>query len=242
MTTLPNKDNNTNPAPPSLSSFPDELLLHILTYLDLPDLLSLSRTSHTLRTLSLDPILHASRLHRASNTLSHSLPLRPSLGELMAQRIYITRTTLAARRLGRSLVMIKLNKKLRGRPSVESLVEWGVLPEECFRKEGRVSPALVEKKRMVERERVRDFLRSWVEVWRVRGERVKGEEGGEKPDVRVLVRRFARGSLQQEGREQQSRWGAQARMGGNVKEEPTRAKVLGLRRFWEKVGREGMGN
>jgi len=139
--------------------------------------------------------------------------------------------------------MIKLNKKLRGRPSVESLVEWGVLPEECFRKEGRVSPALVEKKRMVERERVRDFLRSWVEVWRVRGERVKGgdEEGG-KPDVRVLVRRFARGSQQLEGREQQSRWGAQAKRGGSTKEEPTRAKVLGLRRFWEKVGREGMGN
>jgi hypothetical protein len=241
MAALPNKD--SNPPPPSLSSFPDELLLHILTYLDLPDLLSLSRTSHALRTLSLDPILHASRLHRASITLSHSLPLRPSLSELMAQRIYVTRTTLAARRLGRSLVMIKLNKKLRGRPSVESLVEWGVLPEECFRKEGRVSPALVEKKRMVERERVRDFLRSWVEVWRVRGERVKGggEEGG-KPDVRVLVRRFARGSQQLEGREQQSRWGAQARRSGNVKEEPTRAKVLGLRRFWEKVGREGMGN
>jgi hypothetical protein len=241
MAALLTKDHN--PAPPSLSSFPDELLLHILTYLDLPDLLSLSRTSHTLRTLSLDPILHASRLHRASITLSHSLPLRPSLGELMAQRIYVTRTTLAARRLGRSLVMIKLNKKLRGRPSVESLIEWGVLPEECFRKEGRVSPALVEKKRMVERERVRDFLRSWVEVWRVRGERVKGcgEEGG-KPDVRVLVRRFARGSQQHEGREQQSRWGAQAKRGGSTKEEPTRAKVLGLRRFWEKVGREGMGN
>jgi hypothetical protein len=241
MAALPNKDHN--PAPPSLSSFPDELLLHILTYLDLPDLLSLSRASHTLRTLSLDPILHASRLHRASITLSHSLPLRPSLGELMAQRIYVTRTTLAARRLGRSLVMIKLNKKLRGRPSVESLIEWGVLPEECFRKEGRVSPALVEKKRMVERERVRDFLRSWVEVWRVRGEKVKGcgEEGG-KPDVRVLVRRFARGSQQQDGREQQSRWGAQAKRGGSTKEEPTRAKVLGLRRFWEKVGREGMGN
>jgi len=61
-----------------------------------------------------------------------------------------------------------------------------------------------------------------------------GVEGEEKPDVRRMARRFAvEGG---KGREV-PRWGRRV----DVKEAPTRAKVLGLRRFWEKVGREGVG-
>jgi len=38
-------------------------------------------------------------------------------------------------------------------------------------------------------------------------------------------------------------WGRVSQWGGKAvgrREDPTRAKVLGLRRFWEKVGREGV--
>jgi hypothetical protein len=221
-----------------LPHLPDELLLHILSYLDIPDLLSFSRTSHHMRHLSIDPLLHLHRLHRASITLERYIPVRPSLAELMAHRIYITRTTLAARSLGRNLIKIKLNRQLLKRPSAEELVELGVLPKECYGR-GRVglAPSLVETKRRVERERVKDVLRGWVEEWRRKGSEslsIRGVEGEEKPDVRRMARRFAvEGG---KGREA-PRWGRRV----DVKEAPTRAKVLGLRRFWEKVGREGVG-
>ncbi|CZR59958.1 uncharacterized protein PAC_09853 [Phialocephala subalpina] len=222
-----------------LSHFPSELLLHILSYLDIPDLLTLSRTSHLFRALSLDPLLHVLRLHRASFTIERSLPLRPSLAELMAHRIYITRTTLAARNLGRNLIKIKLNRQLLKRPSAEELVELGVLPAECFKRGkggGMLAPGLVETKRKVEKERVKDLLRGWVEEWRRRGDenlRRKGEEP--KPDVRRMAKRFAREGSASVGRSGAPIWGRRV----DTKEAPTRAKVLGLRRFWEKVGREG---
>lgn len=221
----------------SLSSLPLELLLHTLSFLDIPDLLSVSRTSHLLRHLCLDPLLHSFRLHRASFTLERYIPQRPSLAELMAHRIYITRTTLAARNLGRNLIKIKLNHKLLARPSVESLVTKGVLPAECYRKGGgvNISPALVEVKRRVEKERVKDLLRGWVEEWRRRGEHAREEEM-QKTDVRRMAKLFGR-DIAREGREQ-SRWGPGA---GKRREAPTRAKVLGLRRFWERVGKEGTG-
>ncbi|TVY47025.1 hypothetical protein LOCC1_G002693 [Lachnellula occidentalis] len=247
--------------PTSLDIFPDELLLTILSHLDIPDLpqsspsislpapiqeailtppthsLSTTRTSHRLRTLSFDPLLHTTRLHRASTTLSHSLPLRPSLAQLMAHRIYITRTTLAARHLGRNLIKIKLNRSLLKRPSQEELVGRGVLPRECV--VGGLAPGLVEVKRRVERERVKDTLREWVGEWRTRGwERRRGEEV--RPDVGRLVRRFAR---DKEGGRNSGRWGRSVeRQRQRQREEPTRAKVLGLKRFWEKVGKEGVGS
>jgi hypothetical protein len=232
-------DNN-----PTFSSLPDELLLQILTHLDIPDLLPLTRTSHHLRSLSLDPLLHSYRLHRASLTLNQYMPIRPSLTSLMHQHIYVTRTTLAARNLGRNLIKIKLNRKLLGRPSAETLVEKGVLPSECYAKgKGALAPSLVEVKRRIERERVKDVLRGWVEEWRRRGcESMETVGMDQKPDVRRIARRFARNgnvNVNAMERERQSRWGRAA--GQERRELPTRAKVLGLRRFWEKVGREGVG-
>ncbi|CAD6446907.1 57f15b97-ce17-4af4-b527-638848163d73 [Sclerotinia trifoliorum] len=177
----------------SLSQFPDELILEILSYLDVDDLLNASRLSHHLRTLSLDPLLHAHRLHDASHTLSRRLSHRAPLTDLMSQRIYITRTSLAARSLGRNFIKIKLNKQLGQRPSIETLVEKNVLPKECYGHR-KLAPGLVGIKRKVERERVKDGLRAWVEGWKGRvGERRERlrDEGG-KVEVRWLVRRFAR--------------------------------------------------
>lgn len=158
----------------------------------------------------------------------------------MAHRIYITRTTLAARHLGRNLIKIKLNRSLLKRPSKEELVGRGVLPRECV-VEG-LAPGLVEVKRRVERERVKDTLREWVGEWRRRGwESRKGEEV--RPDVGRLVRRFARDRERDREGGRNSRWGRAVEMGaGRAREEPARAKVLGLKRFWEKVGKEGVSS
>lgn len=223
---------------PTFSSLPPELLLQILSNLDIPDLLTLSRTTHTLRTLSFDPLLHYYRLRRVSFTLHHYIPLRPPLTELLAQRIYITRTTLAARSLGRDFIRIKLNRMLGRRPSAEQLVGRGVLPAETLH---GLAGSLVETKRRVERERVKDVLRHWVEEWWIRGCEIKsmGEEE-RKPDVRRMAKWFARKGSGYKGETERDmpKWGREARM--KEKEEPTRAKVLGLRRFWEKVAREGV--
>ncbi|PMD30981.1 hypothetical protein L207DRAFT_519664 [Hyaloscypha variabilis F] len=268
------------PAVLTLPHLPPELLMHILTYLDIPDLLALSRTSHQLRHLTLDPLLHSARLHRASAILAHDIPLRPSLVDLIRDQIYVTRTTMAARLLGRRLIGImlnrklgrrpgveelvergvlagecfgkggmapglvetkrkverrligiRLNRKLGGRPSVEELVEWGVLPGECYVRGGKgvgMAPSLVGTKRRVERERVRDFLRGWVEEWRR-----KGCEINEREEERVEVRRLARRFV--DTKKEAPRWGRRV----ETREAPARAKVLGLRRFWEKVGSEG---
>ncbi|OWP01596.1 hypothetical protein B2J93_2112 [Marssonina coronariae] len=238
-------------AAPAFNALPSELLLHILSYLDIPDLLALTRTSHTLRSLSHDPLLHIARLHRASLAIQHSLPLRPSLAELMAHRIYITRTTLAARSLGRNLISIKLNRRLLRRPSAEELVGRGVLPRECVVR--GMAPGLVATTRRVERERVKDTLRSWVGEWRRRGaETCEGaaETEGQQINVRRMARMFMRegregregrdGRDGRDGRERETRWGERRRR-EREREDPARAHVLALRRFWERVGREGAG-
>ncbi|RFU30189.1 hypothetical protein B7463_g6145, partial [Scytalidium lignicola] len=252
MDALNMSNNRAAPPPPSksLTVFPDELILHILSYLDIPDLLNASRTDHHIRTLSIDPLLHLSRLARVSFYLEHYIPIRPPLSELMAHQIYITRTTLAARNLGRNLIKIKLNRSLLKRPSPESLVDKGVLPAECLYRKSKdgsgggarwVAPTVIETKRRVEKERVKDVLRHWVEEWRRKGSEMNDEHGSEnysRPNVRRLARRFARESSRANGANVDvPRWGRKLEQ----KEVPTRAKVLGLKRFWEKVGRESQG-
>ncbi|RYP46081.1 hypothetical protein DL768_007673 [Monosporascus sp. mg162] len=210
----------------NLDGMPNELLTHILGFLDVSDLLATSRTNHHLRALSLHPILHARRLRQARLALPPLLtsPSRPTLPELVARRIVQTHTAQVSRRLARSLASIRLARRLPQRPSAESLVQRGVLPPECcpsvnsldgehgsagggsggvcYGYGGPVSPALVARRRAVERERLKDGLRRWVgAVWR--GEvRVRGEG----------VRRY--------------------------EESAGVGRVWRLRRFWETVGRE----
>ncbi|KAH8199829.1 hypothetical protein TruAng_005999 [Truncatella angustata] len=188
-----------------LDRLPNEILMHILSFLEVCDLLATSRTNHHLRSLSLLPILHHYRLRRVRISLSSLLvsPSRPTLAELIARHIFLTHTTQISRRLARSLVTIKLSRRLPLRPSAESLVQRGVLPGEVVG--GAVAPALVAQRRAVERERLKDSLRRWVggkwrgevrergegvrrwdesrgvgRVWRLRRfwERVGGDGGG----------------------------------------------------------------
>ncbi|TDZ39051.1 hypothetical protein C8035_v005739 [Colletotrichum spinosum] len=166
-----------------LADLPNELLLHILGYLDVNDLLSTSRTNHHLRHLSLSPILHAYRLRHTRAILPPLLssPSRPSLAELIGRSIFQTHTSVVSRRLARSLVSIRLSRRLATRPSAEALVERAVLPPECVPGMSmvQISPALVAKRRAIEKEKVKDGLRKWVEgVWK--GEVRQREEGVKK--------------------------------------------------------------
>jgi hypothetical protein len=81
----------------------------------------------------------------------------------------MTHTTVVSRKLSRSLVSIRLSRRLAVRPSLESLVERCVLPVECVPGPGgggKLAPALVAKKRAIEREKLKDDLRRWIgSVW-----------------------------------------------------------------------------
>jgi len=107
-------------------------------------------------------------------------PSRPSLSDLIARSIFLTHTSVVSRRLARSLVSISLARRLARRPTAETLVQRCVLPRECVPGLTRVpvAPALVAKRKAIERERVKDGLSRWVgQVWkgevRERGEGVR---------------------------------------------------------------------
>jgi hypothetical protein len=95
-------------------------------------------------------------------------------------------------------VRIRLSRRLAARPSIDALVERSVLPAECappgsttHTKGIMVAPALVARRRAVERERVKDGLRRWVErVWR--GEVEERGEGVRRWEERVGVGRVWR--------------------------------------------------
>ncbi|KAI1074204.1 hypothetical protein F5B20DRAFT_467910 [Whalleya microplaca] len=175
----------------SLDYLPNEILTHILGFLDVCDLLATSRINHHFRSLSLHPILHILRLRRVRQCLPPLLtsPSRPTLTDLIARHIFLTHTTQISRRLARNLVAIRLSRRLPLRPSAESLVQRGVLPSECV--EGSVAPGLVAKKRAVEKEKLKDGLRRWVgAVWR--GEVRERSEGVKKWEEHAGVGRVWR--------------------------------------------------
>ncbi|ESU11307.1 hypothetical protein FGSG_05358 [Fusarium graminearum PH-1] len=150
----------------SLEDLPNEVLFHIMGFLDVNDLLSTSRTSHLLRDISQAPILHHYRLLRVRTDLTSRLwsPSRPSLADLIARSIFRTNTSIVSRRLARSLVSIRLSRRLAARPSAASLVERSVLPKECVpgMSSVHVAPAIVAKKKAIEKEKVKDGLRQWI--------------------------------------------------------------------------------
>ncbi|KAI9850529.1 MAG: hypothetical protein M1838_005538 [Thelocarpon superellum] len=224
---------------------------HRLRHISLDPILHQHRLHHASQCLS----------HQLDRRRSLSSLLPPT------STIYLSRTHSAARALSRSLIAIRLNRSLSHRPSASSLVTSNILPSECCRHDaatgeviygGGVAPLLVGARRSVERERVKDRLRGSVgarkgrEVAEKRGWiSAAGSSGAreerERPNVRNMAARFARrarvATSEASGREAgSSRWGravaaAKEREKARALEAPTRAKVLGLRRFWESVGR-----
>ena len=97
-----------------------------------------------------------------------------------------------------------------------------------------MSPGIVGLKRGLERERVKDGLRGWLKgVCEEVERRVRAGREGER-SVKGLVRRFAVA-----GGGKESFWGRGSGEKRRMGDSPTRAHVLGLRRFWEGVGRKG---
>ncbi|KAF4552998.1 Hypothetical protein D9617_8g050110 [Elsinoe fawcettii] len=220
---------NSNNITQGLLRLPDELLANILCHLDVPELLVVSRTSHRLRALALDPYLHHRRRRLTSLALPHLLSSRPPLAALQppSAAIYLSRTHLAARRLHWSLVCIRLNRSLSRRPGLSSLVSANILPRECCRRD-RASGEyvfrgglVVERKKKVEREKVKEGLRVWLE--RKAGEICRRREKG--VGVGVLVWRLQRRLKVEERRE------------GNREKVMDTGRVRGLKMFWEGVGR-----
>ncbi|KAL1297811.1 hypothetical protein AAFC00_006340 [Neodothiora populina] len=219
---------------PSLANLPDELVLRVLSFLDIPELLAISRVSHHLRCVALDPILHSHRLRTSSYNLASFLPHRPRLQALQppASYIYLTRTTLAARKLCFSLALVSLNRFLARRPPLSSLVNANIVPRDCCRHDRRSgemlisSGTIVERKRKIEREKVKEGLRVWLE-------RKAGAIGRRKDaGVGILVWRFSKrartGAQDTSSKQRQSNPG--------LCEMAESGKVRGLRRFWENVG------
>jgi len=82
---------NTAHSPRILNIAP-EVLLHIFSYLDLPDLASLAQASPALAALAVDPVLHRNRVrivapsrvkHSLFGASSHGIALRPTVGDLI---------------------------------------------------------------------------------------------------------------------------------------------------------------
>ncbi|KAF9535595.1 hypothetical protein CPB83DRAFT_21320 [Crepidotus variabilis] len=81
---------------PGLLDLPPEISLHILSYLDLPELCELARLSPELAALTSDPILHSNRLWVVSpSRINHHLfgrspeghSLRPTVGDLVQRGV-----------------------------------------------------------------------------------------------------------------------------------------------------------
>lgn len=150
---------------------------------------------------------------------------------------------------------------------MSSLVSMNILPEECARH--NVAPAIVATRRKVIRESLKDGLRAWVEGRGIQAQKNKADEldAAERITVKSLVRRFAARKTTQdmagqtrthqldplamEKQKSQARWGREVELARMNEErraathgscaQPTRAHVLGLKKFWEGVIRAAAG-
>ncbi len=146
-------------------------LHHKCMHIHVADSATRLQACHYLRSLCADPVLHQYRLRRTRCTLPPLLALhnRLSLEDLITRSIFLTHTSVVSRKLARSLVSIRLSRRLAARPSPEALVQRAVLPPECVPGMATVHvvPGLVAKRRAIERERVKDGLRRWIAAkWR----------------------------------------------------------------------------
>lgn len=149
----------------TLESLPPEILHNILLFLDIPDLLSVSRVSHVLRRLAVDPHLHHARLASASSALEVYLSQRPPISSLRppTSSILLSRTHTVARAISRSLISIRLSRNLLSRPSAATLIDRHILPAECVGYFGPVAPGILQPKLELGRRVLRERLRGKLE-------------------------------------------------------------------------------
>jgi hypothetical protein len=144
----------------ALEQLPAEVLLRILAFLEVNDLLQLSRTCHSLRDLACDPLLHLERLHRASSILAHALERRPSRASISPPNawIWLSKTNVLSRQISRSLIRIRLSHNLEHRPHPQILVARAILPPSCATYSSPVSPAIIQSQQAIEKQRLKDGL------------------------------------------------------------------------------------
>ena len=185
--------------------------------------------------LSLDPLLHRLRLEYYHERVEYLLPRRPAIQTISppVAGIYLTRTHIAARRLHWSLVSIRLNRCLSRRPKLDSLVSANILPKECCkidRHSGNfvwgigVAGPLVQSRRRLERERLKEGLRVRLEK-KANAIRERRREGA---GVGILIWRFSK----------RLKLGTtiEKRSISDGEDVPRKEKVGSLRRFWEGLG------
>ncbi|EXJ95179.1 hypothetical protein A1O1_00298 [Capronia coronata CBS 617.96] len=144
----------------SLDILPAEVLLRVFSFLEVPDLLQVSRTCHALRDIACDPLLHHERLHHASYTLAIALARRPLKSSISPPNswIWLSKTNVLSRQISKSLIRIRLSHNLEHRPSPRSLVERAILPSSCTGYWSPVSPALIQSQQAIQRRRLIDDL------------------------------------------------------------------------------------
>ena len=144
----------------SLDRLPSEVLLKLLSYLEVNDLLQISRTCHLLRDLACDPLLHLERLHRVSFTLTRALGHRPSKASISPPNawIWLSKTNVLSRQISKSLIRIRLSHNLEHRPEPEDLVARSILPLSCTTYSSPVSPALIQSQQAIQKQKLKDGL------------------------------------------------------------------------------------
>jgi len=140
----------------SMTNLPDEVLLHVLSFLAVDDLLHCSRTCHLLRYLAADPILHYNRLRWASANLQLELSRRKTRASISPPTawIWLSKTNVLSRSISRSLIRIRLCHNLERRLSTKDLVARAILPVYS----SHVSPLLVKSQQSVYKNRLKDEL------------------------------------------------------------------------------------
>lgn len=196
--------------------------------------------------------------------LSHNLTTRPAIRDLVTRSVlpaYALNVSPILIQSQRAVYKHHLRdglvRKLERRPGMKSLVSMNIIPEECARRS--ISPAIIETRRRVIKENLKDGLRAWVENRGLKAQQKRAIEldETERRTVKMLVRRLTARKLAEqlespadaislEMKKAQARWG-RAREAQKLKDEsrlsglaggfahPTRAHVLGLKRFWEGV-------
>lgn len=238
-----------------LEQLTDDILITVLSYLDVPDIFVLAKTSQRLRELSTCSIVHHYRLWKLNPVILEAhLKLRPSFDDLVRWHVVTVPVLPNAldtrvRSLSRALIRSRLEKNIKQRPPLDVLIERNILPStgspvrvhssnkealSFLNRSPSLSPILHQRAVLLERERKRNFLEQWVRndrpsVYSARKFGVHYPEMPRPPGTAQRMRRLVR-LLKDEKSTFGSNKGRKIRSGNT---DPPKAKVHKLTCFWE---------
>lgn len=121
-----------------LMNLPIEVLIKVLIFLDIPDLINLSRTCTLLKRLSNDRFISSSRFLYTKDKIGISIQNRPSIDSLYMRHIIPSKSPnfnpnqlLIVSMLTKSIVKDNLKKKLQTRPCLQELKEKNILKKQA---------------------------------------------------------------------------------------------------------------